>query len=163
VDLSRPLSATEQADYLVKMSQSRIATIPDEIYKRAGLTRPGVGDTALVQGSETILEEPLTPTEKQEKDFETQLGQQAAISQMQQPDEPQEPEANEREKVEASHRSITPHLIYQTISKANPDELWDLENLVLTAEAAPRNNGVFKAAQAAVENKIDQILLNQRR
>ena len=85
--------------------------------------------------------------------------QQAAISQMQQPEEP---EPGKGEKIEATNR-ITPHFIYQAISKADPEELGDLENLLLTAEAAPRNNGVFKAAQAAVENKIDQILLNQRR
>ncbi len=159
VDLTRPLSATEQADFLQKISNSTVAILTEEAYKRVGFTQPSPGDKVLVRGQQVILEEAMTPTEKQEQDFETQLGQQVAISQMQQPEKP---EPGNRENVEATNR-ISPHYIYQALSKADPDEIGELENLVLTAEAAPRNNGVFKAAQAAVENKIDQILLKQRR
>lgn len=150
-DMTRPLSATEQADFLAKVSQSKVPTITTEIYKRAGLTEPAEGDKVLIGGEIVILEEAVTPTEKRGQLFDEQLDQQLTIASFQQPpgqtgDAPKPPkqlnDAPSADTIEAA------------LKVADPDEVSELENLVQAAERSPRNNGEVHAVQVKINHLI---------
>jgi phage gp29-like protein len=145
-DMTRPLSAVEQADYLSKIGQTRVPLLLDPVYKRAGMEQPSPGDKVLIQGQPAILEEAMTPTEKQEKDFETQFEQQVATAQF------QGQQGNENEPKE---KSVTAHRI-QAALVDSPEDAAELENLVLAAERSPNNNGEVKAVEAKVLELVNK-------
>jgi phage gp29-like protein len=154
-DMTRPLSASEQSEYLQKVSNSKVPAISTEIYKRAGLTEPEPGDRVLVGGEIVILEEAVTPSEKRQQLFDEQLDQQLTIASLQQPDGqlndgPKPPkqlnDAPDADTIEAA------------LKVADPDEVSELENLVQAAEHSPRNNGEVQAVQV----KIRQLVSNRR-
>jgi len=145
-DMTRPLSATEQADYLQKMSNSRIPVLLDPIYKRAGMEQPSPGDKVLIQGQPAILEEAVTPTEKRDQEFEQQFEQQVAIAQF------QEPQGNVNDE---KKKSVTAHRIQAALVNSPEDEA-ELENLVTAAERSPHNNGEVKAVEAKVLELVNK-------
>jgi phage gp29-like protein len=138
-DLTRPLSAVEQGQYLVAVSNSKVPVLAEPTYKRAGLEMPQPGDTVLINGEMVVMEEPTTPTEKRQKQFDEQLEQQLQVNQ--QIGEPSEPE-----QIEAALRY------------ARPEDKSELEYLVSAAEAAPHKNGEI----VAVQTKLKQLLQKTR-
>ncbi len=144
-DLTRPLSATEQADYVTKMSQSRIPVIAEPIYKRAGLEMPQPGDYVLNgTGEIVVMVEAMTPTEKRQKQFDEQLDQQLEVNQAMGEsgqDMPQEQDAA------------------QAVEAASPEDRRELEMLVTAAENAPHLNGEV----VRVKHKLKELVTKQRR
>ena len=141
-DLTRPLSAIEQAQYMQNVSNSKVPVLADETYKRAGLQQPSPGDKVLIGGELVILEEPMTATEKGQKDFDTQLEQQKTVH-----SEFGDPEGPDTGQVQAA------------IAKASEQDRLDLEQLVTAAERAPHSNGELKM----VKSKLTEILTKTRR
>ena len=147
-DMTRPLSATEQADYLQKISNSRVPVLLEPVYKRAGMEVPSPGDKVLISGQPAILEEAVTPTEKKEQEFEQQFEQQVAIAQF------QGQQGNENDE---RNKSVTAHRIQAALVNS-PENEAELERLVTAAERSPHNNGEVKA----VETKVKELIGNRR-
>jgi phage gp29-like protein len=142
-DNTQPMTPTEKADYLQKLSNSRIPVLAEPTYKAIGEQEPQPGDKVLVAGELMILEEPMTKTEKQEKYFDTQMQQQDAVNQKfgepgGQPGEQQ---------------------VAQAVAQASEDDRRELETLVLAAERAPHLNG----EAVAVAEKLKQLVTKARR
>lgn len=141
-DLTRPMSATEQADYVQKLSNSTIALLADEVYKRAGMQKPQPGDEALTRGELIIVEKPMTPTEKKLKEMDMEFEQQQAMGGL----ESWKPEG------------ITARGVQKLLIEATQEERSEIEQLVTAAERSPHRNGEIKA----VELKIQQLITKKR-
>lgn len=130
-DLTRPMTATEQGEYLSKISASKVPMIAEPVYKRMGMEMPQPGDTILNgTGELVIMEDAVTPTEKRQIIFDEQLDQQVSVNTaMGNTDEPVE----------------------QTVAKAGEQDRLELENLVAAAEASPHRNGELKLVQAKLK------------
>lgn len=138
-DLTRPLSITEKATFLKDMSQSKVPVIADKIYKQAGEQMPQAGDHVLQNGELVVFEEPMTPTEKREKEFAEQLDQQVSVNEaMGQPGEVPGDDP---------------------LAAASVEDVRELENLVTAAERAPIKNGEL----ILVERKWQEIVQKSRR
>lgn len=140
-DFTRPLSALEQADYMAKMSTSRVPVDADETYKRAGCQRPEPGREVLIGGELVIMEEPVTQTEKKQKDFDTQLAQQLQVNESLGEAGQGGGEFGERE-------------VSAALAAATPGERLELENLVSAAERAPHWNGEAGAVKAKLKELV---------
>lgn len=144
-DMTRPLTAGEQAEYITRMSASRIPVIAEPIYKRAGLEMPQPGDHVLNgTGEIVVMEEAMTPTEKRQKQFDEQLDQQLEVNQSMGEsgqDMPQEQDAA------------------QAVEAASLEDRRELEMLVTAAENAPHLNGEV----VRVKHKLNEIATKQRR
>ena len=138
-DLTRPLSAGEQADYLQKVSNSTVPVMADETYKRAGLQQPSPGDKVLVRGELVILEDAATPTENRQKQFDEQLDQQLQVN-------------------SAMGDQAQPMAIEAALATASESDWFELESLVTAAERASHPNGELKL----VKSKLNQILNKKR-
>jgi phage gp29-like protein len=158
-DLTRPLSALEQADYLSKISNSRIPLSADRVYHIIGMEQPEPGDEVLVQGMPQILEEPMTATDKKQQDFEQQLDQQMTVNEVagQAQGSPQSGEGQEGQ-VTSRLRVNSPQAILAALAVASVEERAELESLVTAAERAPHANGEVAIVQARVNS-----LLSKRR
>ena len=144
VDLTRPLSAAEQADYLQKVSNSKVPVVADAIYKRAGLTMPSEGDKVLVGGALIIMEETLTQTENQQKQFDQQLEQQLSVNEALGPEGGGGPPVGGE--VEAA------------LKVATAGERAELLELLTAAEQAPHQNGEV----TMLRNKVKQLAERNR-
>lgn len=147
-DMTRPMSASEQAEYFSKVSQSQVPRIAKSVYERGGDVMPEPGDIVVVGGQLQVLEEAITPTEKKENDFDMQLEQQPAFAEAM-PE--QNPAAGDNKKVSAK-------LIQAALKKADAKDALELEKLVFTAERAVHLNGEHRA----VANKVQEILIKTR-
>ena len=143
LDMTRQLTALEQADYMQKLSNSRVPVVAEEVYKKAGMQQPEPGDKVLVSGDIIILEEPMTPTDKQQKDFDTQLDQQLSVNQLMGGEGQGGPPPGEVE---------------GALAAATPAELLELENLVSAAERAPHQNGEL----VKVRSKVNELVARKR-
>jgi len=135
-DFSRPLSVMETAEYLQKLSNVSVPLVADEIYKLANVQQPAAGDKSLNHGNLIIAEEPMTETEKRQKDFDTQMAQQESVNEM------------------TSNAQVQ-----GAITSASYDDRWQLESLVSAAEKATHLNG----EATAVKNKVAELLTNKTR
>ena len=141
-DLTRPMTAGEQAEYLTKISTSRVPLIAEPIYKRMGQEMPQPGDIILNGSGElVVMEEAVTATEKRQKTFDEQLDQQLEVNQAM-----GEPSANPAEAAQA-------------VEAASAEDRQELEMLVAAAEASPVHNG----EAVRVKHKLQQILTKSRR
>lgn len=141
-DLTRPLSATEQADFLQKISNSRVPVMTDEIYKRAGLQQPSPGDKILSGGQTLVMEEAVTATEHADQEMERQM----AMSVM-------------NSGIAGTKKVFGSKFIQAALQKADATDIAELEDLVAAAERAPHFNGEAKA----VEKKIEEIVTKASR
>ncbi len=142
-DMTRPLSATEQAAYLKDMSQTKVPVCADEIYKRAGVQQPEEGDKVLIGGELVIMEETMTQTEKKEKDFDTQLSQQLKVN-----ESLGEPGQGGGEFGEGE--------VSAALARATDADRLELENLVSAAELAPHQNGEMVAVKSMLKKLVTQ-------
>lgn len=141
VDLTRPLSATERADFLQKLSTTTVPLDVEETCKSAGIKVPELGDKVFIRGEMVIMEEAMSATEKRQKVFDEQLDQQLEVNQAM-----GEPSANP---AEAAH----------AVEAASAEDRQELEMLVAAAEASPVHNG----EAVRVKHKLQQILTKSRR
>lgn len=141
-DMTRPLTASEQADFFQKASSTTIPRLAGETYKRAGCQQPEAGDIVITKDGISIFEEPMTGTEKGQKDFDTNLEQQKSThAEFGDPEGPQV-----KKKVKAA------------LAGASQEDLLELENLVSAAERATHLNG--EAEQ--VKTKLKQLMEKTR-
>lgn len=141
-DLTRPMTASEQADYFQKASTTKIPRISSEFYQRGGCQQPEAGDVVCDANGIYIFEEPLTATEKGEKDFDTTLEQQKSThAEFGDPEGPQP-----AKKVKAA------------LANASQEDLLELENLVSAAERAPHLNG----EAVLVQKKLKELMEKKR-
>lgn len=146
-DMTRPLSATEQAQFLKDISQSTVAILTDEAYKRAGLTKPSPGDEVLIRGENVLLEEPMTPTDKRAKDFNEQVEQQMTINSLQAPsDDPN----NKTDNVPSADS------IQAALCEADPEDVAEFANLVHAAESSEHKNGEVQAVRIKFKQILDK-------
>lgn len=139
-DLSRPMTPGEQAEFWAKASSTKIPRLADETYKRAGCAQPQPGDLVISDLGITVMEEPVTATEKGQKDFDTQLEQQKAVhSEFGDPDGPDVG-------------------VQAALAGASAEELLELETLVVRAERATHRNG----EHTLVEEKLKQLMERKR-
>lgn len=150
-DLTRPMSAPEQADYFQKVSQTKVPRLADEVYKRAGSQVPSPGDMVVSADGIFIFEEAVTPTEKADNEFDRQLDQQGQVNEML-----PEPTAPPMAGAKAKKPDAT--LIQAALLKASPQERMEFENLVIAAENSTHWNGEANA----VEIKINHLLTKSR-
>ena len=149
-DLTRPMSATEQATYFKDVSQSKVPRLADEVYKRAGSQMPSPGDIVVVGGELQILEEAITPTEKQENEFDQELEMQSAMNDL---------NPNPQPPIGARRKQFGANQIQAALEKADPQDALELEKLVIAAETATHRNGEIKSVQA----KVNEILTKTRK
>jgi phage gp29-like protein len=148
-DMTRPMTAGEQATFLKDISQSTVAILTDEAYKRAGLTKPSPGDEVLVRGEHVILEEAVTATEKRAKEFDEQVEQQMTINSLQAPpDDPNNLNGN----------VPTADSIQAVLREADAKDVEEFSFLVQAAERSEHQNGEV----LAVRTKFKQILDKRR-
>jgi phage gp29-like protein len=160
-DLSRPLSVAEKGLLLIQLTTSRVPLPADKVYELLAIEQPEPGDEVLVQGQPQLLEESLTPTDKKQKDFETQLDQQMQVNELMQPETgTAPPPGGGQESSVQSHRIPvnSPSAILAALAVATEQERTELESLVSAAEKAPHTNGEVPIIQAKVTK-----LLNKRR
>lgn len=75
-DFTKPLTTAEVGQLASSIMLSGLPVKADEFYKKIGFTKPEPQDTIISRGEIQIIEEPLTPTEKKEKEFELQVQEQ---------------------------------------------------------------------------------------
>lgn len=144
-DMTRSLSAQESAQYLQTMSNVAVPVPMDEVYKRAGVSRPAVGDETLIKGAPTILEESMTATDRSQQQFEQQLEQRVEMAQV----------AGELQgQPQADTKAATKLAV--KFAQAEDAELDELERLVTAAERAPHANGELKAVNDKVAAMLPQ-------
>jgi phage gp29-like protein len=142
LDTTQQLTIQEKGTILKDVSQTQIPIKAETFYKKIGEEMPQPGDLVLQGGQLVILEEPMTATEKGQKDFDTQLQQQKAVN-----NEFGNPDHLDEQGVQAA------------LAAASPEDRMEFEQLVTAAERAPHANGEITLVQA----KLKQLVTKSRK
>lgn len=132
VDMSKPMTATEQAQYLNTISQCRVPLLAEETYAKIGMAMPEQGNKVLVNGELGILG-------STEEEIAASTPPQPLVGLDGQPLAPTESENEEPEAVEAA------------LARMDAAELDRFENLVRAAEQAPHPNGEWAAVKVTIK------------
>lgn len=157
-----PLQAAQRVGIVT--SQCRVPVLAEEVYRMLGLTQPMPGDEVISNGQLALQDQPMTEVmrwqqsmQRQVKQAEVQMALQAeAAGYVPQSGggEPEEPVEEEGEALAAS-RPINGMVLRNVLQAATPEQLEQLEPLVIKARKSGSHNGEWQAVKVLVKQIAD--------
>lgn len=140
-DMTRPLDALEQAQFLAALSNCTVPLPVADTYKKLGITVPAEGDVVLVQGKIGSLGATDTEIEANPQQPAPLQGDGDELGEEQ--PESQEPSQDKQDDFTSARFSGTN--LRTLLAKLPHEELAEVKNLIVAAKQAPHANGELTA------------------